>query len=102
MKDVRVNRGKHDGLRAIGSVFWTRVGDVRERLCLSGSPVKPGDFFSSSSIHEFGIERVWRNVAVFNRCNRMPVPEIDFAIVAAAGDAVRSAFLLAVADAVAK
>ncbi len=82
------------------AVFWTTVGDGRDVLYLPGAPVESGDFFSAAAVNNFGIERVRRDVAVFNRADRMPVPEINFAIIAATGNAHRAAFLLAAANAV--
>src|ERR1700716_4340146 len=55
---------------------------------------------ASGSVDDIRIERIRRNIAVFNDSNRVPVPVGDLTVVAAARNAHRAAFLLAGANAI--
>src|SRR3984885_7229476 len=87
IENVRIDRREHDRLSAISAVFRAAVGNGRDVLYLSGARVKPGDLFSAGAVNKLGIERIGRNVTIFDGSDRVPVPYIDFAIVAAAGNA---------------
>ena len=52
------------------------------------------DDVSARSVNNIGVERVRRDIAVLDDTHRMPIAKSDFAVVAAAGDADRTAFLL--------
>ena len=51
-----------------------------------------------AAVDDVGIERIGHHVAVFFGSHGMPVAEGDLAVVAAAGDASRTALLLAAAQ----
>jgi hypothetical protein len=59
---------------------------------LSGAPIEARQL---AAVDDVRVERIGDNVAVFLGRDRMPVAKSDPAIIAAAGDADRAAFLLA-------
>ena len=74
--------------------------DRRDVLHLAGGPVKLRDFASAAAVNDVGVERIGCDVAVFDHADGMPFAVGDRAVVAAAGDADRTALLLAAADAI--
>src|SRR5271157_40477 len=61
-------------------------------------PTGDGIAAHAAAVDDVGIQRVGRNVRILRRAYRMPFAERDLAIVAAAGDARRSALLLPAID----
>src|SRR5205807_6782492 len=51
-----------------------------------------------AAVDQIRVERIGRDVAVFLRAYRAPLAKGDLAVVAAAGNACRAAFLLAAVD----
>src|SRR5205823_12697402 len=62
---------------------------------LAGAPVETRDFATPCSIHDVVIERIGGDIAILNHPHGMPVAKRNLAVFAAAGNADRSAFLLA-------
>ena len=73
------------------------AGDRTDSASLAGAAVEARDL---AAVDDVGIERIGRDVAVLLDADRVPVAKRDRAVVAAAGDAGRSALLLAAAHAV--
>ena len=99
---MRIYGGEHQRFGAVGAVFWAAQRNWRDVLHLPGRPVEFGHFGSAASIDHVRIERIGCNVAVLDDAHGMPVAIGDGAVVAAAGSADRSAFLLSRANFIGK
>ena len=99
---VRILRCEEQRLGAIDADVRAGERNRRDVLYLAGTQIGPGDFIAPGAKDHVGIERIGHRIAVFDDTDRMPVAESDFAIIAAAGDAHRPAFLLPGADAIGK
>ena len=86
----------------IGSVrsvrYPSRTGMGVTFSTLPGAPMEARHFASSRAVHDVGIERIRRDVTVLDHSDGMPIAESDFAVVAAARNADRSALLLCTAN----
>ena len=98
IKDVRIDRREHQRLGAVGAVLGVAQRNRRDVLHLAGRPMELRDFSSAAAVDKIGIERIGRDVSVLDHADRMPVAEGDGAVVAAAGNADRTALLLSRAD----
>jgi hypothetical protein len=99
---VRVEGENIDGLGAVGAVFRVAQRNRRDVLHLPGGPVELRDLAAAAAVDNVRVERIGRDVAIFDDAHGMPLAEGDGAIVAAAGDADRTALLLAAANAIGK
>src|SRR5579863_8503142 len=99
---MRVERRKERGLGAVGAVLCTAQRNRCYVLHLPGRDVKLRHFTAAAAVDNVGIEGIGRDVAVFDGGDRMPVPNVDRAIVPPAGNANRTAFLLSGTHAIRK
>ena len=67
-------------------------------LDLTGAPVKTRHFTSSGAVYDVGVERIGRDVSVFDHSDRMPVAKRDLAVIAATRNTDRAALLLSGAN----
>ena len=70
VENVRIDRRKHDRLRAVGAEFRIANGNRRDVLHLPGAPVILRNFVAPGAVNDVGIERVRRHVTIFNRADR--------------------------------
>src|SRR5207302_4786866 len=96
---ARVERREEDRLGAHGTVARPLRRHRRDVLRLAGPAVVAGQL---AAVHDFGIARVGRGVAVLLDPDGAPVAEGDLSVRSAARDAGRAALLLAAADTVGK
>ena len=96
---MRIDRGEDDRRRAIESIVFVANDDGANVLDIAGALVVPRHLPAEN---DAGMQRVGRRVAVLLDADRVPFTKRDFAVVAAARDAGRSAFLLAAVQPVGK
>src|SRR5207237_990542 len=97
IKNVRVDRREDDWLSAQHAVIRRAERLGRDLLRLVGATVIARKL---AAIDNVRIERIRHHVTIFFRGDGMPIAEGDFAVISAAGNARRTAFLLAAAHAV--
>ena len=102
VENVRVHGRKNNRLRAVHASLFAAHRDGRHVLDLAGRPIESCDAVRSRAVDDLGMERVGRGVAVFDDPDGVPLAESDLAVVPAAGNAHRAAFLLAAANLVRK
>ena len=102
IQHVRVHRGEHQRLGAIGAVFRVAQRNRRNVLHFAGREMEFGNFGSAAAVDHVGIKGIGRDIAVLDHAHGMPIAEGDGAVVAAAQRAGRTALLLPPADAVGK
>ena len=86
---------EHERLRADGAVVGPRRGDGRDVVGLPAAPVVSGHL---AAVHDVGVERVGRAVAVLLEASRVPLAQGDLAVRATARHAGGAAFLLSAAE----
>ena len=96
---MRIDGRKYDGLGAHDTEVGSAKRQRHDVLRLRSAAVVAGQL---AAVHDVGIERVGRDVAVLFGGHRMPIAEGDFAVIAAAGNARRTALLLSAAEAIGK
>jgi len=99
---VRIHRRKHQWLGPVGAVFGGAQRNRRDILQFAGRPAVLRDFGASSAVNDVMIQWIGGDVSVLDHSHRVPVAEIDGAVVAPAGDADRTALLLSGTDAIRK
>ena len=97
---VRVLRRKKQGLGAVHADTGAFERDRRDVLHLPRRQMRFRHDIPPGAIDDVGIEGIGYDVPVLDRTDRMPVAKRDLAVVAASGDADRTAFLLARADSI--
>ena len=101
IKHMRIHRREHDRLGTI----YAKVSANRDGgyvFGLASAPVKFRNFVSAGAIDDVEVERIRRNVSVFDHSNRVPIAIRNLAIIAPARNADRTALLLPTADFVGK
>ena len=98
-KNVRINRREDHRLGPHHAKIRRAKRFRQNVLGLAGAAIVTRQL---AAVDDVRIERIGRDVAVFFRGDRMPVAESDLAVVAAARDADRAAFLLAAAQSIRK
>src|SRR5215470_12540778 len=90
-KQMRIERRKNNRLGSYHSKIFRRHGYRKNVLCLTCATIESCQFTADDDVW---IERIGNDVTIFLRCNRSPIAERDFAVVATAFDSDRPAFLL--------
>src|SRR4051794_22701431 len=88
-----IERRKHNRLGPIHAIV-TANRDRSDILNLPGAPVEARDFIASGPINDVVVQWVRRDIAVLDHADGMPVSKSDFTVIAATGDADRTALLL--------
>src|SRR5271163_4482391 len=102
IEDMRIDRRENYRLGAIGAVLGIGDGNGRDILYLTRFQRILRHLAPACAINNVGVKRVRRGVTVFDDADGMPVTIGNFAIVAAARNADRAAFLLPTANKIGK
>src|SRR6478736_152328 len=90
-KQMRIERRKDNWLGPYHTEIFCLHRYWKNVLCLTSATIESCQFAADDDV---GIERIGNDVTIFLRRNRSPVAESNLAIVAAAFDSDRTAFLL--------
>src|SRR5438309_1133355 len=93
IKDMRIDGRKHQRLRAINAILPSYRNGCHI-FYLAGAPVKTRDFISSRAVNDIGVERIGRDVSIFDHSDGVPVAKCNLAIIAASRSTNRAALLL--------
>src|SRR5580704_3844580 len=94
VEDMRIDRREKNWLCAIGTILGVSDRNWRNILHLASFERVSRNFAPASSIDNVRIQRIRGGVSVFDHANRVPIAKGDFAVVAAARNTNRAAFLL--------
>src|ERR1700719_3511630 len=83
IKNMRINRGKHDWLGPIHTILLSDR-DRCHILNLTRTPMETRNFVPAGAVNDVLIKWIRRNITVLDHANRMPIATRDLTIIAAA------------------